>query len=76
MYRLKIKSVVASIVLLVFTGLTAAAAPFDKGGPELPSPLCDRLQVAARRTGTCELAATGDGSSPIGRRSAIDRIAP
>jgi len=38
--------------------------------------LCDRLQVAARRTGTCELAATGDGSSPIGRRSAIDRIAP
>ena len=45
MYRIKITSVVASIVLLISTGLTAAARPVDKDGPDLPTPLCDRLQA-------------------------------
>ena len=47
MKSMKIKAVVASVVLLLATGLATAAtstAP-DREGPELPSPLCDRLRV-------------------------------
>src|SRR5262245_61419563 len=43
MYSMKIKFVVASVVLLVVTGLATSAVAKD--GPDLPSPLCDRLQV-------------------------------
>lgn len=44
--HMKIKAAIAAVVLLVVTGLAPAApvAP-DKVGPDLPSPLCDRLQV-------------------------------
>lgn len=48
MYSMKIKAVVASIVLLMTTGLATAAAPtalVDRDGPELPSPLCDRVRA-------------------------------
>ena len=48
MYRMKIKSVVASVLLLMLTELASAAippAPVLSDGPDLPSPLCDRLQV-------------------------------
>jgi hypothetical protein len=49
MYSMKIKAIVASAVLLMATTLTTAAAPaIDKAGPDLPSPLCDRLRVDDR----------------------------
>ena len=48
MYSMKIKAVVASIVLLMITGLATAATPTTpvvQDGPELPSPLCDRVRA-------------------------------
>lgn len=49
MYSMKIKASVASLVLLMIAGLATAASPTtpakDKDGPDLPSPLCDRLRV-------------------------------
>ena len=51
MYNMKIKAVVASVALLMATTLTTAAMPTapakDQDGPDLPSPLCDRLRVGA-----------------------------
>ena len=43
MHSLKLNFVVASIVLLLVAGLATAAVAKD--GPDLPSPLCDRVQV-------------------------------
>ena len=49
MYNMKIKTAAASLVLLMIAGLATAAnslAPVkDKDGPDLPSPLCDRVRV-------------------------------
>jgi hypothetical protein len=49
MHKRKIKAVVASVALFVATTLVSAAIPNapakDKDGPDLPSPLCDRLRV-------------------------------
>jgi len=49
MYSMKIKAAAASLVLMMMTGL-AAAIPTEPAvsndGPDLPSPLCDRLRVA------------------------------
>ena len=49
MYNMKIKTAAASLVLLMIAGLTTAAIPTapdkDKDGPDLPSPLCDRVRV-------------------------------
>ena len=51
MYKIKIKPVIALAALLMVTGLALAsipAAPVDSPRtPDLPSPLCDRLQVPA-----------------------------
>jgi len=47
MYSMKIKAA-ASLLLLMMTGLAAAlptAPAKDKDGPDLPSPLCDRVRV-------------------------------
>jgi hypothetical protein len=44
----KINAVLASLVLLVVAGLATAAVPPaapDKDGPDLPSPLCDRVRA-------------------------------
>lgn len=43
----RIKEIVATMALLVVTAATSAANPSGpfKSGPELPSPLCDRLRV-------------------------------
>jgi len=49
MYKMKIKTAAASIVLLMMAGLATAAIPTapakDKDDPVLPSPLCDQLRV-------------------------------
>src|SRR5262252_2805409 len=43
MHNMKRKIVVASATLLLVAGLATAVSAKD--GPDLPSPLCDRLQV-------------------------------
>lgn len=47
MYSMKIKGIIATLALLVVAGATTASIPTApvKEGPELPSPLCDRLRV-------------------------------
>jgi len=53
MQNTKIKAVIALIALFVVTGLASGAvptAPPDKEGPDLPSPLCDRLRVPEGNT--------------------------
>src|SRR4051812_13685188 len=49
MHNMKIKGIIATLALLTVAGLTNAGSPTaptkDKNGPDLPSPLCDRLRV-------------------------------
>src|SRR3954471_20199816 len=47
MHNMKIKGIIATVALLTATALTSAANPAApvKNGPDLPSPLCDRLRV-------------------------------
>lgn len=45
MNRMKIKAAMASTILLMVTSLATASMPVVKDGPELPSPLCDRVNV-------------------------------
>src|SRR5213596_1867964 len=47
MYSMKIKGIIAMAVLLMAAGATGASIPTApvKDGPDLPSPLCDRLRV-------------------------------
>src|SRR6267142_1123866 len=49
MHITRIQRIVALVVLLTITGLTPASTPAAPAGdhksPDLPSPLCDRLQV-------------------------------
>ena len=42
----KIKGIIATLTLLLAAGISSANTPTPfKNGPELPSPLCDRLRV-------------------------------
>jgi hypothetical protein len=47
MYSMTIKGIIATLVLVGIAGATTASMPTApvKNGPELPSPLCDRLRV-------------------------------
>ena len=46
MNNTKIKGIIASLALLLAAGISSASTPTPiKDGPELPSPLCDRLRV-------------------------------
>ena|ERR1044072_2222511 len=47
MKNMKIKAIIAMAALLMATGITSANTPTApvKNGPDLPSPLCDRLRV-------------------------------
>jgi|SRR5580765_951767 len=49
MYNMKIKTAAASLVLLTIAALATAANPNaparDKDGPDLPSPLCDKVRA-------------------------------
>src|SRR6476661_5093974 len=59
----KIKAIVATATLLVLAGITGASTPTtptrDKNGPELPSPLCDRLHVPEGNKLHSQVYATG-----------------
>ena len=48
--HMKVKGIIATLALLMVASLTNAGSPTaapakDKDGPDLPSPLCDRLRV-------------------------------
>jgi hypothetical protein len=49
MNKKKTKAIIAALALLMVAGITSANTPTapakDKNGPDLPSPLCDRLRV-------------------------------
>ena len=59
---IKMKQIVALVALLIITGLTSAvsAAPAAyQDGPELPSPLCDRVRAPEGNQVLLRLYATG-----------------
>ena len=59
----KVKGIVAMVALLMVAGLASASTPItptkDKDGPDLPSPLCDRLRVPEGNKLHSQVYATG-----------------